>query len=90
MVYNNIVNGFAQELSFKAKSPSETTKKSSSDLAKLKLQGIEAHGSKTFTEQLTIPNSLMFSNLKHCGIITDNYVLKVSSTIIYYYKFRDF
>lgn len=43
----------------------------------LRLQGIEAHASKTWTEQMIIPNSLMFSNLKHCGLITDKYVVKV-------------
>lgn len=43
----------------------------------LRLQGIEAHASKTWTEQMTVPNSLMFSNLKYCGIITDKYLLKV-------------
>lgn len=69
-------------MTFKAKHPSESTKCSSSELASLTLQGIEAHSSKTWTEQMTIPNSLMFSNLKHCGIITDNYELKVISIII--------
>lgn len=43
----------------------------------IRLQGIEAHASKTWTEQMTVPNNLMFSNLKYCGIITDNYLLKV-------------
>lgn len=68
-----------RELSFKARHPREQTKCSYSELAKLRLQGIEAHASKTWTEQMTIPNSLSFSNLKYCGIITDKYVLKVEA-----------
>lgn len=64
-------------MTFKAKHPSESTKFSTSELASLTLQGIEAHTSKTWTEQMTVPNSLMFSNLKYCGIITDNYELRV-------------
>lgn len=64
-------------MTFKAKHPSESTKFSTSELASLTLQGIEAHTSKTWTEQITVPNSLMFSNLKYCGIITDNYELRV-------------
>lgn len=28
---------------------------------------------------MMVPNSLMFSNLKYCGIITDQYVLNVNN-----------
>lgn len=27
---------------------------------------------------MMVPNSLMFSNLKYCGIITDQYILNVN------------
>jgi len=66
-----------KNLTFKARHPNEKSNLSSSELANLRLQGIEAHGSKTWTEQMIVPNSLMFSNLKYCGIITDQYVLNV-------------
>lgn len=68
-----------RDLTFKARRPSEKTNFSSSELAVLRLQGIEAHASKTWTEQMIVPNSLMFSNLKYCGIITDQYVLNVEA-----------
>ncbi|VVC26826.1 Arrestin-like, N-terminal,Immunoglobulin E-set,Arrestin C-terminal-like domain [Cinara cedri] len=68
-----------REITFKASHPSERRKNSSSELALLRLQGIEAHASKTWSEQMTVPNSLMFANLKYCGIITDKYVLKVEA-----------
>jgi len=68
-----------RDLTFKARQPSEKTNFSSSELAVLRLQGIEAHASKTWTEQMVVPNSLMFSNLKYCGIITDQYVLNVEA-----------
>lgn len=68
-----------RDLTFKARHPNDKTNFSSSELAVLRLQGIEAHASKTWTEQMMVPNSLMFSNLKYCGIITDQYVLNVEA-----------
>lgn len=64
-------------MKFEAKDPNKKIKSSKSELAVLRLQGTEAHASKTWTEQMTVPNSLMFSNLRFCGIITDKYILKV-------------
>lgn len=41
------------------------------------LIGVKKYTSKTWTERIMIPNSLMVTNLKHCGIITDSYFLNV-------------
>jgi len=47
-------------------------------IVNLCMDGVEKHSSKTRTEQLKIPNSLIIPNLKHCGIITDLYFLNVN------------
>ncbi|XP_050542936.1 arrestin domain-containing protein 3-like isoform X2 [Daktulosphaira vitifoliae] len=69
-----------KNITFKATKPSGTKKKSA-ELAKLNLGGVGEHGSKTWTEQMPIPNSLIVSNLKHCDIINEKYILKVESCV---------
>ncbi|XP_050538847.1 arrestin domain-containing protein 3-like isoform X2 [Daktulosphaira vitifoliae] len=66
---------------FKATRPSTKTNKKSKNLAKLSLNGIREHDTKTLSEQILIPSSLEFSNLKNCQIIEEKYVLKVETCV---------
>ncbi|XP_026817896.1 arrestin domain-containing protein 3-like [Rhopalosiphum maidis] len=45
------------------------------------IDGVEKHTSKTRVVQLQIPNGLVIPNLKHCGIMSDTYILNVEACV---------
>lgn len=65
-----------QKLTFKAREPKNKERSDTAEILKLSLEGVEANGSKSWTQQLTIP-VMPPCNLDQCTIINIVYELQV-------------
>lgn len=67
-------------LTWKAREPKKSEKEDRVEIASLSLEGVEPNGSKSWTQQLTLPN-MPPCNLDQCTIINCEYFLQVEAVV---------
>ncbi|XP_075210392.1 arrestin domain-containing protein 3-like [Lycorma delicatula] len=77
---SNVIVELNKILKWKAREPKTLEKMESVELSKLTLEGVEANGSKSWTQMLPIPNMPPL-NLDQCTIINCNFILKVTAAV---------
>ncbi|KAL1139742.1 hypothetical protein AAG570_006720 [Ranatra chinensis] len=76
---DKIICKLKKEMKWIANNPRRNEKRQKDELVKLSLEGVRCNGSKSWTQQLTVPSDMPFVNFEPCSIIGIDFSLKVSS-----------